>query len=148
MSQNNSFNNAFPPLKIQAMNGNSPQNAALNSFTQGQEATANLSKLSGGKKYHRYYGGQSVYVPQANMGYTDIAVPAINGKGGLISQLIATSNQSASNNVFDKNVSKGGSRKRKTKRLLNCGCSKKIKKRKHHKSIKHRKSIKKRKHHK
>jgi hypothetical protein len=116
MSVTNSFNNAFPPMQVQAMNGSSPQNAAFNNFIQGQKAAADLSKLAGGKRRQKKYrGGQvasnSVVVPQAILSYTDKSYPSINGPDGIIAKLVSTSNQSAANAKYDNAVLKGGSRK-------------------------------------
>jgi len=121
MSITNSFNNAFPPMQVQAMNGSSPQNAAFNNFIQGQKAAADLSKLAGGKRLQKKYkGGQvasnSVIVPQANLLYTDKSYPSINGPGGIIAKLISTSNQNAANAKYDGDVVKGGSRRAKKRK--------------------------------
>jgi hypothetical protein len=118
---------AFPAMQVQAIQGSSQQNAALNSFKSGQEDTANMAKLSGGKhRKRRYRGGQTapapVVVPQTPKTYSDQSVPAINGKGGILSDLVATSNQNNANAVYDNQASKGGSRKRKTRRLVEWGC--------------------------
>ncbi len=112
-----SFTNAFPPMQVKSMNGNSPQNAALNNFMSGQSATAKLAELAGGKRKKRRGGQGSVVVPQAPITYNDTAVPAINGAGGILAKLVSTSNQSAANSVNDKLANVGGSRrKRGTKR--------------------------------
>ena len=121
--------NAFPPMQVQAINGSSQQNAALNSFKSGQTDTANMAKLSGGKhRKRRYRGGQTapapVVVPQTPKTYSDQSVPAINGSGGILSNLVATSNQNNANAVYDSQASvvKGGSRKRKARRFLEWPC--------------------------
>lgn len=146
---------AFPPMQVQAINGSSQQNAALNSFKSGQTDTANMAKLSGGKyRKRRYRGGQTapapVVVPQTPKTYSDQSVPAINGSGGILSNLVSTSNQNNANAVYDSQaaVTKGGSRKRKSKRFLEWPCysggktKRKSKSRKSRKSRKHRKSRK------
>ena len=113
----NSFTNAFPPMQVNSMNGSSMQNAALNNFMNGQSSTARLSELAGGKHRKRRGGQGSVVVPQAPSTYTDTAIPAINGAGGILAKLISTTNQSAANSANDKLANVGGSRrKRGTKR--------------------------------
>jgi len=139
MSQSNSFTNSFPPMQVQAMNGSSPQNAAFNNFIQGQNATANLSKLAGGKRRRRKCRGgkAATLMPQAPLAYTDQSVPSINGPNGIIAKLIATSNQNTANAVYDKNVFKGGKMQRKTRRFFPLGGMRRAKK-----SRKYRKSRK------
>jgi len=149
--------NAFPPMQVQAINGSSQQNAALNSFKSGQTDTANMAKLSGGKhRKRRYRGGQTspapVVVPQTPKTYSDQSVPAINGSGGILSNLVSTSNQNNANAVYDSQAAvtgvKGGSRKRKSRRFLEWPCysggktKRKSRKLKSRKSRKHRKSRK------
>jgi hypothetical protein len=121
--------NAFPAMQVQALQGSSQQNAALNSFKSNESDTANMAKLSGGKhRKRRYRGGQTaaapVQVPQTPKTYSDQSVPAINGKGGILSDLVATSNQNNANAVYDNQaaVVNGGSRKRKSRRLVEWGC--------------------------
>jgi hypothetical protein len=141
---------AFPAMQVQAINGSSQQNAALNSFKSGETATANMNKLSGGKHRRRRYRGGQVVVPQTPKTYSDQSVPAINGKGGILSSLVVTSNQNNANAVYDNQaaVTKGGSRKRKARRFLEWPCysggktKRKSKSRKSRKSRKHRKSRK------
>ena len=145
---------AFPPLQGQAFSGTSQQNAALNSFKSGQADTANMNKLSGGKHRKRRYRGGQVLVPQTPKTYSDQSVPAINGKGGILSSLVATSNQNNANAVYDNQaaVTNGGSRKRKSRRLVEWPCysggkkstfkKSKAKTRKQRKSRKYRKSRK------
>jgi len=131
MAQSNSFTNSFPPMQVQAMNGSSPQNAAFNNFIQGQNATANLSKLAGGKSRRQKYrgGGQAaVVIPQAPLAYKDQSIPSINGSNGIIANLIASSNQNTANAVYDKNVLKGGKTRQKTRRFLPLGGMRKAKK--------------------
>jgi hypothetical protein len=141
-------------MQVQAINGSSQQNAALNSFKSGQTDTANMAKLSGGKhRKRRYRGGQTapapVVVPQTPKTYSDQSVPAINGSGGILSNLVSTSNQNNANAVYDNQAAvKGGSRKRKVRRFLEWPCysggktKRKSKSRKSRKSRKHRKSRK------
>jgi len=118
----NSFTNAFPPMQVKSMNGNNPQQAALNNFMNGQSSTARLSELAGGKHRKRRGGQGSVVVPQAPSTYTDTAIPAINGAGGILAKLISTTNQSAANSENDKlanavtKLGGGSRRKRGTKR--------------------------------
>jgi hypothetical protein len=147
--------NAFPPMQVQAINGSSQQNAALNSFKSGQTDTANMAKLSGGKhRKRRYRGGQTapapVVVPQTPKTYSDQSVPAINGSGGILSNLVSTSNQNNANAVYDNQAAvTGGSRKRKARRFLEWPCYSGGKKSTFKKSRgKSRKSRKSRKHHK
>ena len=130
MAQSNSFTNSFPPMQVQAMNGSSPQNAAFNNFIQGQNATANLSKLAGGKsRRQKYRGGQAAEViPQAPLAYKDQSVPSMNGTNGIIAKLISISNQNTANAVYDKNVLKGGKMRRKTRRFLPLGGMRRAKK--------------------
>jgi len=157
MSQPQPSTTAYPSMQVQAINGSSQQNAALNSFKQGQTDTANMAKLSGGKhRKRRYRGGQTapapVVVPQTPKTYSDQSVPAINGDGGILSKLVSTSNQSSANATYDNLAAvKGGSRKRKSKRLLEWPCysggkkstfKKSRAKSKSRKSRKHRKSRK------
>ena len=113
--------------------------------------TANMAKLSGGKhRKRRYCGGQtapaSVAVPQTPKTYSEQSVPAINGSGGILSNLVSTSNQNNANSVYDSQASvKGGSRKRKARRFLEWPCysgGKTKRKSKSRKSRKHRKSRK------
>lgn len=113
---------AFPAMQVQAIQGSSQQNAALNSFKSGQADTANMAKLSGGRHRKRRYRGGQVLVPQTPKTYSDQSVPAINGKGGILSDLVATSNQNNANAVYDNQATKGGSRKRKSRRLVEWGC--------------------------
>lgn len=115
---------AFPAMQVQAIQGSSQQNAALNSFKSGQADTANMNKLSGGKHRKRRYRGGQVLVPQTPKTYSDQSVPAINGKGGILSNLVTTSNQNNANAVYDSQaaVTNGGSRKRKSRRLVEWGC--------------------------
>ena len=113
----NSFTNAFPPMQVKSMNGNSPQNAALNNFKSDQAATAKLASLAGGNLRKRRGGQASVVVPQAPATYRDTAIPAINGPNGILAKLILTSNQAAANSVDDKSANVGGARRKKgTKR--------------------------------
>ena len=113
-----------------------------------------MNKLSGGKhRKRRYRGGQTapapVVVPQTPKTYSDQSVPAINGSGGILSNLVSTSNQNNANAVYDNQAAvKGGSRKRKARRFLEWPCysggktKRKSKSRKSRKSRKHRKSRK------
>ena len=138
--------NAYPEMKVQSLNGSSPQNASFNNFTQSQVQTAELAKLSGGKHRRKYNGGQAaVVVPQTPKTYSDQSIPSINGIGGIISNLVATSNQNKANAEYDNLAKVGGSRKRKSKKQLEWGCmsggktKSKGKKVKGGKSKKHRK---------
>jgi hypothetical protein len=121
----------FDPPKVPSMNGSSPYHAALNTGLQNAQQLNKLNQsLQGGRqrrgrgrKHRHYYGGVGVagsqIVPQITPLYPSQNVPGTDGKNGIIASLVGTATQANANAAFDKQVSKGGSRKiRKTKRFM------------------------------
>ena len=104
-------------VKMQSMNGSTPQNAAFNTMQQRNNLLSNLNNaVSGGGKTRRKYKGGNWVAPQIRTIYTDVGGPGQTATA-VSAKLSSVQAQNYANGVFDSAAQQGGRRRKKTRRL-------------------------------